>query len=121
MLDVITFVPKPLLQIEAVEFTGGEQQASHIMSWMKALGGASEWREADPGNHIRCGLKEHIRIILGSAYMFVYVGDYIIRDEEGVFKALSRRSADIKYDRVIVASSITQLRPISEFDEPLAA
>lgn len=101
MLEVITFVPKPLLEIEAVEFLGGEEQASHIMDWMKVMGGSAEWHAADPGSHIRCGLKEHIRIILGPASMFVYVGDYIVRDEEGMFKSLSRRAADSKYDRVV--------------------
>jgi hypothetical protein len=121
MLDVVKFTPKPLREIEAVEFTGGAEQAGAMIQWLTLLGGSAEWHDEDPGSHTRSGLREHIRIHIGSAYMFVYIGDYIMRDEEGQFKQLAKHVADLKYDRVVQPAPLVSIKTESEFDQALAA
>lgn len=115
------FVPKAELEVEAVKFNGGEEEANHIIAWIKAMGGAAEWHAAEPSSHIRCGLKEHLRILLGSAYMFVYVGDYVMRDEEGKFRSLTQSLATHKYNRVYDHLTVVTSKPESEIPQALAA
>ena len=118
MLEFVSFVPKPVLEIEAVEFTGGSEQGNELIEWIKGLGGSAEWHDADPGSHIRCGLKEHIKLLIGaSAYMFVYVGDYVMFDEAGVFKPLSKGLADSRYDRVNRPVAVLPIKTESEVSQ----
>lgn len=122
MLEFVTLAPKPVLEIQAVEFTGGDIQGNEITDWIKELGGSAEWHDADPGSHIRCGLKEHIRINLGtSAYMFVYIGDYVVLNELGTFAPLTQRNAVAKYDKVNQLVSVLPIKTESEYSQSLAA
>lgn len=122
MLDFVTLAPKPVLEIQAVEFSGGETQGNEIVDWIEEFGGSAEWHEDDPGSHLRCGLKEHIRINIGaSAYTYVYIGDFVIHNEEGLFKPLHKRTADAKYDRVNRLVSVLPIKTESEYEQSLAA
>jgi hypothetical protein len=121
MLEVITFIPKPDIEIAAVEFTGGPWQGQEVVEWINVRGGTAVWVDVDHGDWKRCGMREHIKIILGSAYMFVYVGDYVMQEPEGVIKPLSQRLIAAKYDRAFVPKVISILPVVTKFEEELQA
>jgi hypothetical protein len=121
MIEEVTFVPKPELDFTAVEFTGGSDQGQEVVDWVQERGGKAVWFAEDPGSHIRCGLREHIKIILGDAYMFVYVGDFVMRESEGIFKPLTQRLIAAKYDRAFVPAVISILPIVTETTPELAA
>jgi hypothetical protein len=121
MIEEVTFVPKPELDFTAVEFTGGSDQGQEVVNWVKERGGNAVWFAEDPGSHIRCGLREHVKIILGDAYMFVYVGDFVMRESEGIFKPLTQRLIAAKYDRAFVPAVISILPIVTETTPELAA
>lgn len=116
MLSVEKFVLKPQFEIEAAEFTGGIDQGCELMVWIVEGGGQAIWNDEVPGEWNRCGMREHIRITEGSAYMFAYVGDHIVRDENGRFKPLRKGLIDAKYNKI---SEPVPLRLIKEEPEEL--
>jgi hypothetical protein len=95
------FVPKSQFELEAVEFTGGIDNGRDVMVWVIGHGGTAEWREEDPGTWNRAGMREHIRIIKGSATMFAYVGDYIFKDGHHGFRPLRKAVVNSEYDKVV--------------------
>jgi hypothetical protein len=99
-LLVEKFIPKPLFELEAVEFTGGIDQGRELMIWIIDNGGQAVWMDEEHGEWNRCGMREHLRVIKGSGSMFAYVGDYIIRDIDGEFKPLRRPAFLSRYTKV---------------------
>lgn len=53
--------------------------------------------------------------------MFVYVGDYVMRDEEGKFRSLTQSLATHKYNRVYDHLTVVTSKPESEIPQALAA
>lgn len=119
MLEFVNFTPKPIVNIEAVLFTGGSAQGGELVDWINSHGGKAIWVDADPGSHVRCGLKEHIKIYIGSAYRHAYVGDYIIEDAVDGFTPINERQIASKYDRV--NNPLVLLPTITEYGQVAAA
>jgi hypothetical protein len=101
------FVPKPQFEFEAVEFTGGIDNGRDLMVWIIEQGGLAEWRDEDPGEWNRCGMREHVRIYIGGMTMFAYVGDYVILDEVGDFKTFRRANFISRFSKVVSADVVS--------------
>lgn len=119
MLEFVNFAPKPIVNIEAVLFTGGPDQGGELVEWINANGGKASWVPADPGSHVRCGLKEHIKLQFGSAYRHVYVGDYVMQNATEGFVPLNERQVLAKYNRVNMPVAVLPIK--TEYSQVAAA
>jgi hypothetical protein len=84
---------------EFAEFEGGKKNGFSIEQWILEGGGTALWEEAVEGTYTRAGMPEHIRIFRGAGSMFAYVGDYIIKDENGLFKPFRQRNFKAQYEK----------------------
>lgn len=102
VLTVAKYILKPVV-FEAIEFTGGKDNGFAIEEWVLESGGTAVWVDVDPGQWNRAGMPEHVRIIKGAGSRYVYLGDYVIKCEDGDFKAVKPKHFEALYEQYMTA------------------
>lgn len=80
-----------IVNIEAIQFTGGPANGMDIVAWVQAHGGNATWRnEMDPwtsedGKEGHDGFPESLTIQTSQGFMETSPGDWIIRGVKGEF------------------------------------
>lgn len=74
------FRKKPVV-IEAIPFTGGEEEGKKIVAWIQLNGGKAKWNGKGGGHPY----PENIKIETLEGTMFAIPGDWIIQGVQGEF------------------------------------
>lgn len=103
MSEVAKFQSKVVV-IEAVQFTGGAENATPIIDWVLENDGTASWSEgheawtSEDGMQGYGAMPEHMTITTTEGIMSAQVGWWIIRGLEGEFYPCSPTVFDAKYE-----------------------
>jgi uncharacterized protein YegP (UPF0339 family) len=90
MIKVQSYTKKPVT-IEAVQFTGGAEQATEIIDWVLANGGTARYHE---------GPIEGIAVdTIDGGVSFVYVGSWMLRGTQGEFYPCVNEAFEASFEK----------------------
>ena len=97
-----TFRKKPEI-VDARKFEGGAQNGTDLIFWVNSNEGNALWfgsQKFDPNErrkheHIRVHTQPYSRI-----FQVAYVGDWIMRKQDGSFVVIRQQELDEEYDQV---------------------
>jgi hypothetical protein len=107
ILTPIHFQSK-IVDIHAVQFTGGAANGMDIVAWVNSYGGNATWNNAqDPwtsedGTEGHGGYPESLTIQYGDTYPEVPVGHWVILGTEGEFYSIPDAVLRKKYEEVVI-------------------
>lgn len=93
-----------IVNIEAIQFTGGASNGMDIEAWVRANGGNATWRneqapwQSEDGTTGHSGIPEMLTIQTTDGYMEAPAGWWIIRGTEGEFYPISDETFQKKYE-----------------------
>ena len=96
-----------IINIEAIQFTGGAGNGMDIEAWVKSYGGIATWRkkldrwESEDGLESHNGIPEMLTIRTpDDRYLEALPGWWIIRGTEGEFYPISNEAFHAKYEEL---------------------
>jgi len=104
-LEVKYLQLKPI-PVEAVQFTGGQENAADLLEWVSTLDGSAihnpplEAYESPDGQFGTPAVPEHILLDTPAGVKQVSTGEWVIRDLQGKFFTLNQEALDAKYEEI---------------------
>lgn len=96
-----------IVQVEAIQFTGGASIGMDIEAWINANGGNATWQNeiapwvSEDGKEGHSGIPEKLTVQTPGGFMEAPVGDWIIRGTKGEFYPCSDDVFHEKYEEII--------------------
>lgn len=88
-----TFKKRPEI-VDARIFEGGGRNGTELVFWVNSNEGRAFWVDVET---------EQIRLyfdLYGKAYDIAYVGDWLMRNQDGSFKVVRQQELDSEYEQV---------------------